>query len=122
MNNNIFFNNNKKFNPDIPNKLAKKKQERKINYQLKNIVDKPNLKGKQIVDTTINIKQRQMKLQQERSQLDAILLKKNRNHRNIPIYNYTQTENISRPKKEIKKSSKKADKIIEDLKKLGIIK
>lgn len=122
MNNNIFFNNNKKFNPDMPSKLLKKKQERKINYQLKNVVDKPILKGKPVVDTPINIKQRQMRLQQERSELDSMLLQKNRNHKNIPIFSYTQSENISRPKKEVKKSSKKADKIIEDLKKLGIIK
>lgn len=121
MNNNVFFSKNKKFNPDILNKFTKKKLEREKTYKYKNYVDKPIIKSKIVVDTPKNLKQRQYQMKKERQSLDSFILqKKNINHQTTHLFNYN-THNILRPKNN-SKSSKKTDKILEDLKKLGILK
>ena len=121
MNNNIFFKNNKKFNPDIDDKLQKKKNERNTSYQLKNIVDKPIIRNKIVLDEPIDLKKRIIDKESERRKLDAELSKNNqRMHIQLPPMNYNPVENISKPK-QVKKNNK-SDKILNDLKKLGIIK
>tara|TARA_B110000908_G_scaffold170713_1_gene231070 strand:+ start:2295 stop:2660 length:366 start_codon:yes stop_codon:yes gene_type:complete len=121
MNNNIFFNSNKKFNPDIDTKLTSKKNERKVIYELKNKINKPILKGEINQDIPINLQKLKYNKQQERDLLDVELAKKKYNHRNsIATFKYTPVENITKPI-QIKKTNK-SDKILNDLKALGIIK
>ena len=120
MNNNIFFNSNKKFNPDIDSKLKQKEKSREIKYKLKNKVDKPILTGEIKQDTPIDLKNKIFSKQQERNKLDAELAQKKRNHRNFLISSNINTKNIERTKPE--SSIKKSDKILADLKALGIIK
>tara|TARA_B100000768_G_scaffold181234_1_gene203446 strand:- start:1165 stop:1530 length:366 start_codon:yes stop_codon:yes gene_type:complete len=121
MNKNIFFNKNQKFNPDIKQKFSQKKREREEKYKFKNIIDKPIINKKLVVDTNIDLKKRRREIEKERSQLDSELIKKKYSgHNNIPVMNYNPKNIIS--SKNTRKSSKKADKILEDLKKLGILK
>ena len=120
MNNNVFFNINKKFNPDINNKLSQKKKEREIPYTLKNIIDKPLVFKTTNIDTPIDLKQRQIQLENERNKLDAFIMQnKYNNHKNIPVNKYNPSENIIR-QHQIKPVTK-SDKILDDLKKLGIL-
>ena len=98
MNNNIFFDSKKKFNPDINNKLQKKKNDRNITYKLKNKIDKPIIKGTVIQDTPVDIKSRVFNKQQERCKLDAELAKKKHNHRNVITHVKYNHENLDRPK------------------------
>lgn len=121
MNNNIFFNSKKKFNPDIDAKLTKKKNDRNITYTLKNKIDKPIIKGEIKCDTPIDIKSRVFKKQQERSKLDSELANKKYNHRNVINNINYNPKNITRTKPN-NKPINKSDKILEDLKALGIIK
>lgn len=122
MNNNIFFNKDKKFNPDISNKLKIKENERKTSYQLKDIIDKPILNKKIIVDESVDLKKRIIEKQNERNNFDAMLISKtsNNNSKSLPFINYNPVENISKPKPIVKNN--KSDKILKDLKKLGILK
>lgn len=121
MNNNVFFNKDKKFNPDIQHKFSQKKREREEKFKFKNIIDKPIINKKLVVEANIDLKKRRRNLEKEREQLDSELIKKKYNgHNNIPVMNYNPKNIIS--SKNTKKSSKKADKILEDLKKLGILK
>ena len=121
MNNNIFFNGNKKFNPDIDSKFIKKKNERNIEYTFNNKVDKPIIIGEIKKDLPINIKQKIFEKKKERNLLDAEISKKNYRHKNFAAqFNYTPYDNIER-KKPDKNDSNKSEKIIEDLKKLGIL-
>lgn len=122
MNNNIFFNKDKKFNPDISNKLKIKENERKTTYQLKDIIDKPILNKKIIVDESVDLKKRIIEKQNERNNFDAMLISKtsNNNSKSLPFINYNPVENISKPKPIVKNN--KSDKILKDLKKLGILK
>lgn len=122
MNNNIFFDAQNKFNPDIDEKLFKKKNDRKKAYELKNKIDKPIIKGKIKYDTPIDIKSRIFNKQQERSTLDAELANKKYNHKKFITQTNYNHENISRPKVSNNKKVNKSDKILEDLKALGIIK
>ena len=122
MDGNIFFNSQKKFNPDIDSKLTKKKNDRNITYELKNKIDKPIIKGEIKYDTPIDIKSRIFKKQQERSKLDAEIASKKYNHRNIITSSNYNHENITRPKLNNNRNINKSDKILEDLKALGIIK
>ena len=122
MDGNIFFDSKNKFNPDIDGKLLKKKNDRKATYKLKNKIDKPIIKGEIKYDTPVDIKSRVFHKQQERTKLDAELANKKYNHKNVitqPNYNH---ENVARPKISTNKNIKKSDKILEDLKALGIIK
>lgn len=121
MNNNIFFNNMKKFNPDIDDKLKIKQNERNTSYQLKDIIDKPILNKNIVVDESIDFKKKIVERQNERNNLDAVLSNKiNNNSNNLPFINYNPVENISKPKPITKNN--KSDKILKDLKKLGILK
>ena len=123
MNNNIFFNGNKKFNPDIDSKLIKKKNERNIEYTFQNKVDKPIITGEVEKDLPINIKQKIFEKKKERDLLDAEISKKKYKHKNFASrFDYTPYDNIERNKSQSKNhNSKKSDKLIADLKKLGIL-
>ena len=121
MNKNIFFNTNKKFNHDINSKFNKKKNERKTGYTFKNMVDKPILIGDINQDTPINLKQKIFDKQKERSLLDAQISQKKPDHRNfISKFDYSLDQNIIPTKP--KSNKNKSDKLLDELKKLGIIK
>ena len=124
MNNNIFFDNNNKFNPDIDIKLKKKENERKINYKLENIIYKPIIKGKIETDNPININEKIFKKKEERDLLDAEITQNRYKHKNnLPFTNYNHIKNILPPKcNKLKTTSNSSNKILNDLKKLGIIK
>ena len=122
MDSNIFFDSKNKFNPDIDGKLLKKKNDRNITYKLKNKIDKPIIKGEIKYDKPIDIKSRVFYKQQERTKLDAELASKKYNHRNVLTQTNYNPKNIARPKNSDNKNIKKSDKILEDLKALGIIK
>jgi len=124
MDTNVFFDINKKFNPDISNKLSQKKKEREISYTFKNTIDKPLACNTTNVDTPINLKQKQIQLENERSKLDAFIIQnKYNNHKNTPVNKYYPSENITRQHqvKPVTKPVTKSDKILDDLKKLGIL-